>query len=521
MERSSGVLLHISSLPGPYGIGTMGHEARQFCDRLAEAGVRWWQVLPLTQPSEAEESSNSPYNCYSAFAGNIWLIDPRLLAEDLDLLEDHELRDFMSFDDAYLTDYGFVRHNVHRFLGLAFSRLTESRIAELRRFLEEEPWLLDYATFRCAKDEFEHLPWWDWPEEIRRREPEALAQFQEENQQHILYVAFCQWIFHRQWAQLQDYCHERGVQIFGDIPIYVASDSCDIWVQPELFRLDKDFNQLERAGVPPDYFAEDGQLWGNTLYDWEAMRRDDYRWWVERIRHAMRLYDRLRIDHFRGFDSYWVVPAEAETAREGRWAEGPGMALFERIHEELGELDIVAEDLGEFADSVRDFLAASGYPGMFVLQFAFDPDSDGTDRPHYMPRHACAYTGTHDNDTLLGWLWHTTAAERRLALDYIGFPQGQPWGEGGPQSPACRAFIRFLWASAADFACVPIQDLCGFGSDTRMNVPGVAENCWRFRVTQDALSAVDFGWLGQINRLYGRYWIDPADAIAVEDESES
>ncbi len=504
MERAAGILLPVPALPGPFGIGTLGAEARHFVDRLAKAQISYWQVLPLGQPAEDSELENSPYKSYSAFAGNTWLIDPQEICDDLGLLDPDEIRNFLCYDDGYLVDYQFARHNSANYLGLAFSRLDADLLAEVRQFLNQETWLLDYATFLCCKDEFDGLPWYEWPEEIRQRDLNALNLFQREHAQNILYVAFCQWLFYRQWQNLRNYANERGVCIFGDIPIYVASDSCDIWSRPELFDLDEERRPRSVAGVPPDYFAQDGQLWGNTLYNWEAMAADGYQWWLDRIAQSMRLYDRLRIDHFRAFHTYWAVPASAETAREGAWRQGPGLKLFQLVKERLGDLDIVAEDLGDIDEGVRDFLRQTGFPGMKVMQFAFDPKGDGSELPHHYIHHCCAYTGTHDNDTLFGWLWNASPEERDYALRYFNFPAEANWQQGGYHSPICRHIIRHLWASVADFVCIPVQDLCGFGSDTRVNVPGQPDNCWRFRVTRSALEQADFAWLKDMNVLYQR-----------------
>ncbi|MDI9499070.1 MAG: 4-alpha-glucanotransferase [Bacillota bacterium] len=505
MERSAGILLHVTSLPGPFGIGTMGQEARDFIDRLSEAGIGWWQVLPLTQPAEDNPRDNSPYKCYSTFAGNTWLCDPREIEEELGLLEEHELRDYMSFDDGYLTDYAFVHSNSQRYLGQAFSRLDEDGMREVQDFLKSEDWLLDYAIFRCIREELEGLPWWEWPDDLKRRDPATLARFREEHEQQINFIAFGQWVFRRQWLALRAYANERGVRIFGDLPFYVSDDSSDVWTHPELFALNEKLEPEEVAGVPPDYFSADGQRWGNTLYDWDAMRADGYGWWIRRIEHAHEIYDRLRIDHFRALASYWAIPATSETAREGSWRPGPGMELLEAVRAALGDVDIVAEDLGGLSDDVHKLLADSGYPGMQVLQFSLSPGDYGTSRPHRWKANSCAYTGTHDNDTLFGWLWNTNEEERRFALEYVGFPEEADWRKGGSGSPVCRAFVRMLWASVADFACVPIQDLLGFGSDTRMNVPGQPEDCWRFRVTQYALEGIDFAWLADLGRIYDRH----------------
>lgn len=498
-KRCNALLCHLSSLPSPFGIGVMGEECASFALRLAEANVSYWQILPITYPSQ-----DSPYQSYSAFAGNPWFIDPRGLVEDKLLLES-ELESFVYKGSPWKTDYAFVRENAERYLRTAYFRLGREMLEEIKAFVEESFWLEDFASFMTARRLFDEKPFWEWPDEaLRRREPDALRRLRDEHHAEFMYHCFVQWLFFRQWSTLKQKINALGVGIFGDIPFYVASDSADIWAAPQYFMLREDLRPLLVAGVPPDYFSEDGQLWGNTVYDWESLKASDYDWWLRRISSSLRLYDLLRIDHFRGFESYWVVPAEAETARHGAWRKGPAMELFSKIREKLGELHIVAEDLGDITPAVKKFLLDSGFPGMKVLQFAFDKAYQGKDLPHNYPLNTCAYTGTHDNNTTLGWLWAATEQERNYALDYCGFTDREHWGDGGSRAPACRAVIRTLWASAARMSAVPIQDLCGFGEDTRMNLPGVAENMWQFRLPQEALDGIDFAWLKKLNVLYQR-----------------
>lgn len=500
MLRSSAVLMHLTSLPGPFGIGTMGEDARRFAAGMAEAGFTYWQVLPLLEPLQ-----DSPYQSFSAFAGHTALIDPREMVKD-GLLEEHELPFFYYHGSPYSTDYAFAKENSRRFLRLAYSRLSDSVKEKIKAFVKHSDWVMDYALFVAIRDYYGNLPWMEWPDEdLRRHDYDALQVFKAEHQDEIDYIIFTQWLFWDQWHELKGYINSLGLQIFGDIAFYVATDSVEVWSHSELFLLDENLQPTVVAGVPPDYFAAEGQLWGNAIYDWQTMEKSGYRWWISRIAASLDLYDLLRIDHFRGFEAYWAVPATSKTAINGEWRKGPGMKLFNRVRETLGAVNIVAEDLGQITEGVRDLLKESGFPGMMVLQFAFQADSDGTTLPHHYHENLCAYTGTHDNNTLLGWLWEAGEAERRRALDYINFPPDKDWSPGGVYSPGCRAFIKYLWSTPAKFACVPIQDLLGFGSDTRMNVPGVEEGQWRFRLTYEAFDQLDIGWIRHINKLYERF----------------
>ncbi len=517
-KRCNGILCHVSSLPSPFGIGVFGEELIDFCSRLADAEVSYLQILPITYPSQ-----DSPYQSYSAFAGNPWFIDPRQLVEDRLLLE-NELPTFYYSGDEWKVDYDFVRSNSERYLRTAYLRLSKDNIEEIERFISESFWLEDYALFMTARSKFDNLPFWDWPNDIKLRNAEALANFKIQNHHEFMYHCFVQWLFYRQWSELKQKINALGIGIFGDIPFYVASDSADIWSFPEYFMLRDDRKPLLVAGVPPDYFSEDGQLWGNTVYNWQNLKADGYEWWLRRIASSLRLYDLLRIDHFRGFESYWVVSAEAETARHGAWHKGPAMDLFNKVREHLGEVNIVAEDLGDITADVKQFLIDSGFPGMKVLQFAFDKAYQGKDLPHNYPLNTCAYTGTHDNNTTLGWLYAASEQERNYALDYCGFENKERWGEGGLKSPVCRSIIRTLWSSVARMTVIPLQDLCGFGEDTRMNVPGIANGMWQIRFPKDVIANIDYAWLKSMNLIYQRntdyrlVYVDMADTADEEEE---
>lgn len=500
MERSSAVLMHLTSLPGPFGIGTMGEDAKRFAVRLAEAGFTYWQVLPLLEPSE-----DSPYQSFSAFAGYTALIDPREMVRK-GLLDQDEIADFYYHGSTYSVDYSFAKLNSERYLKRAFSKLTAAIKDEVERFSKTVDWLEDYALFMCIRSRYGDVEWSQWPDEaLRTHDFDALQVFKASHREQIDYIKFSQWLFWDQWHDLKAYINSLGLQIFGDIAFYVATDSVEVWANPQNFLLDEDLMPTVVAGVPPDYFAAEGQLWGNAIYDWAYMEKTAYRWWISRIAASLDLYDLLRIDHFRGFEAYWAVPAGSETAINGSWQEGPGMKLFNRVRETLGHVNIVAEDLGQITDGVRELLAESEFPGMMVMQFAFQPESDGTSLPHHYKKNLCAYTGTHDNDTLLGWLWGSSDAERAKALDYIDFPTELDWSQGGVYSRSVRAFIKHLWSTPADFVCAPIQDFLGFGTDTRMNIPGVEEGQWRFRLTYEAFDQLDVHWIRHINKLYERF----------------
>ncbi|MDO5732577.1 MAG: 4-alpha-glucanotransferase, partial [Eubacteriales bacterium] len=398
-KRCNAILAHLSSMPSPFGIGVMGEESLDFAKKLAAADVSYWQILPINYPAE-----DSPYQAYSAFAGNPAFIDPRGLVEE-GLLESDELAQYFYSGDPCSCDYDFVRRNSQAYLEAAYTRISQEQVEAVRAFIDSSFWLDDYALYMTIHELESGQAFWLWRNEaLKYHEAAALDDFRRQNYERYFYHCFVQWLFFKQWIALKEEINELGLGIFGDIPFYVSSDSADIWSHSDQFMLQADLRPLLVAGVPPDYFSEDGQLWGNTIYNFAAMERDSYAWWLRRIAASLRLYDLLRIDHFRGFSSYWVVPSDAETARHGAWWKGPGMRLFRRIRSELGAVPIVAEDLGDIDAEVKQFLVESGFPGMKVLQFAFDREYLGKDLPHNYPKNVCAYTGTHDNDTALGWV---------------------------------------------------------------------------------------------------------------------
>ncbi len=499
MTRSSGVLMHISSLPGAYGIGCFGDEVISFAKALKAAGFTYWQILPFSWPGMGD----SPYQSFSAYAGNIYFISPDKLAE-YGLLTEADLAFATYHGSSHKVDFAWLRANRAILFRRAYERMTPIIEAEVEAFLNRNTWLDDAALFLTIKEQNAHALWWKWEEEaLRFHEKAALARVRVENKSEYMYHCFLQYLFFRQWSEVKSAIHEVGISIIGDIPIYVSDDSADVWAHSELFQMTPEMTPSCVAGVPPDYFCEDGQLWGNPLYDWKAHAKDEYAWWMLRLTINFELYDRVRIDHFRGFSSFWSVEAKEKTARVGCWVAGPGMDLFDRIAKAFPDAPIIAEDLGEADDELVCFLEKTGFPGMRVLQFGFDPTCDNTHIPHNYPKNCVAYTGTHDNNTMLGWLWEASEEQRAYALEYSHFSE-KDWGKGGPMSPVCREMIRLVWQSHADLAIAPIQDVLGFGGDTRMNVPGTPSGNWSFRVTQNALDSMDINGFNQLNRLYRR-----------------
>ncbi len=466
----------ISSLPSPYGIGTLGAAAREFVDFLVRGGQSCWQILPVGPTSYGD----SPYQSFSSFAGNPYFIDLDLLAKD-GLLKPAEYRDLPWGDDPGAADYLALYENRFSVLRLACSRLTEGDLSRLEREGGDlSGWLEDYALFMALKQSHGGRPWLEWPEELRLRRPAALERARKELAGEIAFWKAVQYLFFTQWRDLKRCANRRGVSIIGDLPIYVSADSADVWASPEQFQLDPDGRPTEVAGCPPDGFAADGQLWGNPLFDWERMKADGYQWWIRRIAAQFQLFDVLRIDHFRGFDEYYAIPAGDDTARNGRWRPGPGIGFFRAVEAALGPRDIIAEDLGFLTSSVRELLAQTGYPGMKVLEFAFDSrDTGGGYLPHCYTPHCVAYTGTHDNDTILGWMASAPAEDAALAKAYLRLSkqEGYHWG-----------MMRSAWASVASLAVMQFQDLLGLGSEGRMNTPSTLGGNWRWRALPGSFS---------------------------------
>jgi len=495
-ERASGILLHPTALPGPYGIGTFGRQALDFLDWLAEAGQKHWQICPLVPTGYGD----SPYQGFSAFAGNGNLIDPDDLV-NLGLLTDDELQPLRSLPADHV-DFGRLIPAKRRLLETAwnrFNRLPEDVRSEFQSFRKDaSSWLDDYALFMVLKDRHGGLPWNEWDPEFRHRDPETLAAALVEYSVELGYHAFVQFLFHRQWTRLKEAAADRGIGIIGDLPIFIAYDSSDCWAHSDLFQLDDDGVPTAVAGVPPDYFSATGQLWGNPLYDWTAMERNGFAWWISVLRHKLTMFDILRIDHFRGFAAYWAVPYGETTAVKGHWIPSPGRKLFKTVREALGDIPIIAEDLGVITDDVVDLMSECGFPGMKVLQFAFDSSEQNDYLPHTYDRHCLVYTGTHDNDTAVGWFESAPETDREAARAYLGLP------DGADGHDAARAMIRAALASVADLAITPLQDVLGLGSGARFNTPGTLGGNWSWRAAADAFDSRIAEELRKYVRIYGR-----------------
>lgn len=496
-KRISGVLMPLSCINGDFGLGVMGEEAFKFIAKIKRMGFSCWQVLPVGMTDQM----NSPYCSCSAFAGNPVYIDPRGLPEGL--LTEDEISENLYNGSCYTADYGFAFEKRIRSLRIAFSRADEALLKKVEAFTEENAFCRDFSLYMALKEKFDLAPWWEWSDEYKNYSS-AVSAVDDDIRAEALFHSFVQYIFYTQWGTLKAYAKAQGVETVGDMPIYVSLDSADVWAHTELFKLDKKTLKPKKvAGVPPDYFSSDGQLWGNPIYDWDKMEQDGFKWWIERIEFALKMYDTVRIDHFRALASYWEVDADAETARVGEWKQGPGMKLFDKVCERLSSPSIIAEDLGTFGEDVVKLLEDTGFPGMRVIQFGFDPNGDSTHLPHNFQRNCVAYVGTHDNNTLLGWLYEASPDERKFALDYCGY-KGHNWGEGGYKSESCRSVIETVWRSSAYLTIISFQDMCGFGSDARMNRPGVAQGNWLYRAGKDAVNSVDEEYYKYINRLYRR-----------------
>lgn len=473
--RTSGVLMPISSLPSPYGIGTMGKAARKFVDFLQKSGQTYWQILPICQTSYGD----SPYQSFSSFAGNPYFIDLEYLCKDK-LLKKAECDSFDWGGSIRYVDYGTMYESRYALLKKAYARFVKNIPADYEDFCEKEKaWLDDYSLFMALKDANGGAAWAEWDEALKHREASAIAEAKNSYADDISFYKMLQYLFFKQWRELKAYANEKNIGIIGDVPIYVAMDSADVWTNPNLFYLDEELNPIEVAGCPPDAFSEDGQLWGNPLFRWDVMKKDGYTWWTNRIRAVSKLYDIVRIDHFRGFDSFYAIPAGEETARNGCWKKGPGMDLFHTLEKKLGKLPIIAEDLGFLTPSVHKLLKDSGFPGMKVIQFAFDSREDSDYLPHNYPTNCVVYTGTHDNDTVMGWMKTAPKPSVRFAKKYLNLTkeEGYNWG-----------MMRAAWSSVADLAIVPMQDLIGLGSEARINTPSTIGNNWKWRATEDQIS---------------------------------
>jgi 4-alpha-glucanotransferase len=490
-ERSSGILMHPTSLPGPYGIGDLGPQAYHWVDFLAEAGCKLWQTLPLGPTGYAD----SPYQCFSAFAGNPYLISPDGLVKT-GLLVPDELKNVPSFPDDQV-DYGAVIPWKLSLLDKAYYRFVNTpsaMLGEFKEFCQEQSeWLDEFSLFMALKESYGGRPWSEWSAELRMRDAQALENARKKHAGEIDLQKFRQFIFFWQWKTLRQYANDKSVKIIGDIPIFVAMDSSDVWTHPDLFYLDEQRNPTVVAGVPPDYFSPTGQLWGNPLYRWDAHKQTGFSWWLKRFQAAYQLVDIIRLDHFRGFAGYWEIPAGNPTAEHGRWVPAPGMDLFQAMEDALGELPIIAEDLGVITPDVVELRDSFDLPGMKTLQFGFTgPDNEFL--PHHYPHNCVTYTGTHDNDTGIGWYDSAPEHEKDFARRYMG--------RNG--SDFAWDMIRTCWASVAVMALAPTQDFLRLGTEARMNYPSTIGGNWQWRMSADALTDKLKNRLFELNQLYSR-----------------
>ncbi len=475
--RSSGILLPISSLPSKYGIGCFSKEAYEFVDGLNKAHQHFWQILPLGQTSFGD----SPYQSFSTFAGNPYFIDLEKLTEE-GLLSEEECEKCDFGDDDRYVDYGKIYEERYDLLWIAFQNSNIESDEEFQKFAEDnKEWLDEYALYMAVKDSYEGAMWSKWDKDIRLRERGAIELYKKELEDDILFYKFLQYKFMQQWLQLKEYANSKGVKIIGDIPIYVSFDSADCWSDMELFQFDKKNQPKAVAGCPPDAFSDDGQLWGNPLYDWEYHKKTGYDWWIRRIRHSMKLYDVVRIDHFRGFDEYYSIPYGDNNAKNGHWEKGPGIELFKKIENKLGKVEIIAEDLGYLTQSVIELVKETGYPGMKIIQFAFDSREESNYYPHTYDKNTVVYTGTHDNDTIVGWYNQLPEKDKDDAMKYMN-----NYGTG--EEELYLDFIREAMSSVSNLAIIPMQDFLGMGSEARINTPSTLGGNWTWRMLKGEFS---------------------------------
>ncbi|MFH1897104.1 MAG: 4-alpha-glucanotransferase [Candidatus Desantisbacteria bacterium] len=496
-SRSSGILLHPTSLPARFGIGDMSIVAYRFVDFLAGSGQKLWQILPLGPTGYG----NSPYNSFSAFAGNPLLISLDELVKD-GLLQQADITNVPAFPENYV-DYSLVIEYKMAMFHRSFERFKNHPFPDFEGFcMENQAWLDDYSLFMALKESYGESSWNKWDKGVSRRKPEAIQEASHRLADSILFQKYLQYIFFKQWSSLKRYANDRHIKIIGDIPIFVSYNSSDVWSQPEMFMLDDKGKPTVVAGVPPDYFSRTGQLWGNPLYRWDIMAQRGstsgrgYDWWIKRIKVLLKLVDIIRIDHFRGFEAYWEVPAKEKTAINGRWVKGPGAEMFTVIEQSLGKLPLIAEDLGVITPEVEALRDQFAFPGMKILHFAFGSESNNPYLPHNYTKNCVVYTGTHDNDTTMGWFTKTSSkAEHEHALKYLGKIEGNEkhW-----------EFIRLALSSVADMAIIPLQDVLGLGGEARMNIPGKALGNWSWRYTQGMMNDECQERLRELTGLYGR-----------------
>ena len=490
--RSSGILMHITSLPGPYGVGTMGKHAFQFVDFLEEAGQSIWQILPLNPTGYGD----SPYQSCSTFAGNHYLIDLETLVEE-GLLKKEELDKIRWCNRATKADFGLLYNNRLNVLRKAYSRFKDTDEAFAKFRAANDGWLPDFALFMALKGKYQGKAWYEWDEGLKFREPQAVADAFVELSEDVQFYCFVQFLFFKQWNALRAYAHSKNIRIIGDVPIYVPYDSVEVWKDPQLFQLDEKLDPVSVAGCPPDAFSEDGQLWGNPLYRWDVMEKDGFAWWIRRLAAAGELYDIVRMDHFRGLEAYWSIPYGDETAKGGKWIKGPGMAFVDAVKKNLPELNMIAEDLGFLTQEVLDLRDASGFPGMKVLEFAFDSREPSDYLPHTYIANTVCYTGTHDNMTMRQWFETASADAVAYATEYMSLSkkEGLVWG-----------VIRTAFTSVSDYCVIQMQDLLNLGAEARMNFPGtLSDSNWTWRAKDGIMSKDLAKRILNMTKLYGRY----------------
>ena len=500
MSRSSGVLLSVTSLPSKYGIGCFSKEAYDFVDWLAKAGQTWWQILPLG-PTCYGPSDDSPYQSYSAFAGNPYMISlETLIKEGVLTRKECDALDFG--ENPQKVDYDKLHENRYALLHKAYERSNISQDPEYQKFLKENNWWLqDYALFMALKDFFGGVCWSEWPRDICLRWGYSLDYYREKLYFDIEFQQYLQFKFFQQWLKLKAYANDKGIQIIGDIPIYVSLDSSDVWAHPDLFQLDENNKPSAIAGCPPDAFSADGQLWGNPLYRWDYHKQTGYEWWISRLYQSFRLYDAVRIDHFRGMDEYFSIPYGAETAKDGHWEPGPGMSLFEAVEKKLGKKQLIAEDLGLMTDTVRKLVKDSTFPNMKVIQFGFDINDGGKTNdylPHNYDRNCVVYTGTHDNETVAGWYKGLKKKEKLLLREYLDDYHTE-------DAVFYKSINRMAMSSVADTCILPLQDVLGLDNSARMNQPSTVKTNWRWRMAADMLTKEAQKELLELTKRYGRF----------------
>mgnify|MGYP003313603904 CR=1 FL=1 len=491
--RSSGILLPVASLPGKYGIGSFSKEAYKFVDDLKEAGQNYWQILPLGPTGYGD----SPYQSFSTFAGNPYFIDLDTLIEE-GILKESEVNSYDWGSNKSYIDYEKIWLSRFKVLKIAFERF-DADDKEYRAFTEDNSfWLDDYALYMAVKNSFGGVSFIEWDEDIRKRDSKAIEKYKEELKEEIEFYKFQQFKFNEQWNKLKAYANNNGIKIIGDIPIYVSADSADVWANPTQFYLDKDLNPIEVAGCPPDAFSEDGQLWGNPLYSWDYHQSTGYEWWIKRMSHCYELYDMVRVDHFRAFDAYYAIPYGDKTAEYGKWKKGPGIGLFKAIRAQLGDMPMIAEDLGFLTDSVIKLVKKTGYPGMKILEFAFDGDNDSEYLPHMLGNNSVIYTGTHDNETVKGW-YSRCLKEGAASAKYL-----QNYTNVKDKEKMTDSVIRMAFASVCDTAVIPMQDYLNLGNEGRINTPSTLGGNWNWRMAPTACNAALAKRMKKLAEVYGR-----------------